>query len=305
MILIFISIVLFVIVIFGFLYKNKTQVNERLDEISKMEGANEEDEDIFKKPMSERVVQPFIRSVGNFLGNLTPMEIKQNIEKRIVYAGRPSNITYNNLMIISVVIGIGLPLGLFLLLGLVGWTVERLPLMIVALALLGLYLPVMVINSKVSNRQKTIQKSLPDMLDLLLVSVEAGLGFDMALKRVAEKKPGELSKEINRALEEIRVGKTRSEALRDIYERTGVEDIRAFVSAVIQAEQLGANIARTLGIQADTMREKRRQRAETAAMKAPVKMIFPLVFFIFPALFVVLLGPAVIQIFNTIMSGAF
>ena len=133
------------------------------------------------------------------------------------------------------------------------------------------------INSRALKGRRN-SKTLPDMLDLLLVSVEAGLSFDMSLKRITEQASGALSKEIARALEEMRLGKPREEALRGIVRRTGVPDLSSFISAIIQAEQLGGNIANTLRIQASSMRQKRRQRAEEAAMKAPIKMLFPLVF---------------------------
>lgn len=163
----------------------------------------------------------------------------------------------------------------------------------------GFLLPVYILRSKARKRQTMIQNALPDMLDLLFVSVEAGLGFDMALKRTTEKMPGPLSDEMNRALDEINRGKTREDALRQVAKRTGVEDLTSFITAVIQSEQLGSNIANMLRIQSTSMRQRRRQRAEELAMKVPVKMLFPLVFFMFPALIVVILGPAIIRIVET------
>ncbi len=301
-IFLFFTAVFFGVFIFGTIFKSKSQVEERLQEISKMEDAESEGEDILRKPFSERVIQPFVQNLGNMLGNLAPTEIKQNIEKKIIYAGNPRNLTFNTFVLFQLMLGIGLPLLLLSVLRISG-PIENLPLLIILLGALGFLIPTFLINSKAAQRQKAIQRSLPDMLDLLLVSVEAGLGFDMALKRVGEKKAGDLSKELNRALEEIRVGKTRTEALRGVIERTGVADIRTFVGAVIQSEQLGSSLARTLSIQADTMRQKRRQRAEEMAMKIPIKMIFPLVFFIFPTLLVVVLGPSAIRIFQLFAGG--
>jgi tight adherence protein C len=148
--------------------------------------------------------------------------------------------------------------------------------------LFGFFLPIGVISNRGAARQQLIQRALPDTLDLLQVSVEAGLGFDMALKKVTQQMKGPLSEEIRRALDEIRMGGMREESLRGISRRTGVRDLSSFISAVIQSEELGSNIANTLRAQADYMRQKRRQKAEEAAMKAPVKLVFPLVFFIFP-----------------------
>ena len=299
----FVTVTLLVMLLFGIVFKSKNQVGERLESIKKMEGS-EDEEDVLKKPFSERVIQPFIQKLGNKISGLAPKEIKSSIEKKIVYAGNPKNINFSTFVMAQLILAIGLPLVLVLFVRL-GLNIDNVPLLALLLGLLGFFIPNLILNSKVLQRQKTIQKALPDMLDLLLVSVEAGLGFDMALKRVTEKHKGELSKEMQRALEEIRVGKSRSEALRGMVDRTGVADLRTFVSAVIQAEQLGSDIARTLRIQAETMRQKRRQRAEEMAMKAPIKMLFPLIFFILPALFVVILGPPLIRIFDFFVGGGF
>ena len=300
----FVTVTLLVMLFLGMVFKNKNQVGERLENIKKMEGP-EDEEDVLKKPFSERVIQPFIQNIGNKISGLAPKEIKSSIEKKIIYAGNPKNINFSTFIMAQLILAVGLPLVLLTLVGLLGVHVDNVPLLALLLGLLGFMIPNLILNSKVLQRQKAIQKALPDMLDLLLVSVEAGLGFDMALKRVTEKHKGELSKEMQRALEEIRVGKSRSEALRGMVDRTGVADLRTFVSAVIQAEQLGSDIARTLRIQADTMRQKRRQRAEETAMKAPIKMLFPLIFFILPALFVVILGPPLIRIFDFFVGGGF
>ncbi|MGB9791656.1 MAG: type II secretion system F family protein [Thermacetogeniaceae bacterium] len=160
----------------------------------------------------------------------------------------------------------------------------------------GVLLPDVYLSSRIKARRQEVVRSLPDALDLLMVSVEAGLGFDMALVKVSERFKGALAEEFSRLLHEMKLGKPRREAFKDMAERVGVDDLKAFVGALTQADQLGVSIGNILRVQAAQMRRKRRQRAEEMAMKAPVKMLIPLVFFIFPALFVVLLGPAVIQI---------
>ncbi|HHX77512.1 MAG TPA: type II secretion system F family protein [Firmicutes bacterium] len=287
--------VFFLVLALNMLAEKKAPVKERLEHIEKM-GGRDDEEDILKKSFTVRIVQPALKKLGSALVNLTPREIRRNLELRLTYAGNPGDLTVNSLLVYQLLAGIALPLLFIGLMLFLGAEPKQVVLLALIISLLGFYLPLLLINIRIARRQKAIERNLPDMLDLLLVSVEAGLGFDMALKRVAEKMPGELSRELNRALDEIRIGKPRSEALRDIHARTGVYDLGTFVGAVIQAEQLGSNIARTLGIQADTMRLRRRQRAEEAAMKAPIKMLFPLVFFILPSLFVVLLGPALLQI---------
>jgi tight adherence protein C len=273
-------------------------VSARLFEIQKMEVA-EEAEDELKRPFFERLVKPLFSGLVKTMVSLTPAEMRRNIEKKIAYAGNPWNMTFNSFVTLQVLL-----LSLFVSLAfLIAWLARlegaRAFLLIALSAVTGAVFPLNMINSRVVQRQKQIQQLLPDTLDLLLVSVEAGLGFDMSLKKVAEQSTGPLSREIMRALEEMRFGKTREEALRGIVKRTGVADLSSFISAVIQSEQLGSNIANTLRAQASVMRQKRRQRAEESAMKAPIKMLFHLVFFIFPALFVVLLGPALIRIMQT------
>lgn len=161
---------------------------------------------------------------------------------------------------------------------------------------IGLLAPGAVMSYRNRARETAIRKALPDMLDLLTMSVEAGLGFDRALAKVIEGKKGPLAEEFEIVLQEIRVGRPRHEALRDLSERLKIPEISRLIGVIIQAEQLGVGIANTLRIQAGQLRLARRQRAEEMAMKAPIKMLFPLVFFIFPALFVALLGPAIIQV---------
>jgi tight adherence protein C len=168
---------------------------------------------------------------------------------------------------------------------------------------LGIFGPVGRLNGRISDRRNAMERQLPDVIDLLVISVEAGLGFDAALGRVVQNVPGELSKEFSRTLQETRVGVSRVDALRGLAERTDVEDLNSFVLALIQADQFGVSIARVLRVQAEEMRIRRRQRAQEKAMKAPVKLVFPLVFFIFPSLLVVLLGPAILTIYEQVTTG--
>ncbi|MDW7675951.1 MAG: type II secretion system F family protein, partial [Bacillota bacterium] len=148
-------------------------------------------------------------------------------------------------------------------------------------------------------RKQFIQNELPDVLDLLTISVDAGLGFDAALVKVVEKTDGVLKGEFSKLLQEIKKGKARKNAMKDMAERCQVNDLSTFVGALVQADQLGVSISNILRIQAEQMRLKRRQLAQEKAMKAPIKMLFPLIFFIFPTIFIVLLGPALIQLFET------
>lgn len=174
------------------------------------------------------------------------------------------------------------------------------PLFVFLLGILGFALPYSQLNTKSEKRKKEILRALPDMLDLLYVSVEAGLAFDMGMKKTAEKTKGPLSEELKRALDDISKGRNREDALKGMVARTKVDDISTFVTSIIQAEKLGSNIANVLRVQSVTMRQMRRQRAQEIAAKIPVKMLFPLVFFLFPALFVVILGPAAISVIENL-----
>ncbi len=168
---------------------------------------------------------------------------------------------------------------------------------------IGFLLPEFWLGNKIKARQKVILKMIPDTLDLLTISVRAGLGFDGALAKVVEKLPGPLTDEFRRALAEVRVGKARREALRDMVPRTNVQPLSNFIGAIIQAEQLGVSISKVLQVQSEQLRIERRQRAEEMAARAPIKMLFPLVGCIFPSLFIVILGPALISIVKTMGSG--
>jgi tight adherence protein C len=168
-------------------------------------------------------------------------------------------------------------------------------------AVIGLFIPRMWLNGKVKSRQKQVIKAMPDALDMITTCVEAGLGLDAALARVAEKSTGPLADELSHMLRDVAMGKLRRDALQEMADRIGVEELTSFITSIIQAEQLGVGIAQVLRVQSDQLRTKRRQRAEKQAHEAPIKMIFPLVLFIFPAFLVVILGPAMIRISEAMM----
>jgi tight adherence protein C len=174
--------------------------------------------------------------------------------------------------------------------------------MIGGFTIAGFFLPNLVIDRNIKRKQRLVLNAMPDALDLLTICVEAGLGFDAALKKVVEKWDNDLSMAFARVLQEIQLGKLRREALRDMSDRLGLPEMESFVAAVIQSEQLGVSMARVLRVQSDAMRVKRRQRAEENAQRAPIKMLLPMVFLIFPTIVLILLGPAVLQIMR---SGTF
>jgi tight adherence protein C len=250
-------------------------------------------------PISERVFSPFLSGLAGIAARFTPQGYREQVARKLVLAGSPADLNVDQILVLK-------------LLGLVSGLVW-LPIVVVGLHLSGLMAFVFVIvlwaisfmgpdvylSRKIESRQHEIAVQLPDILDLLVISVEAGLGFEQALERTSTAVPGPLSDEFRRMLRETRYGATRAEALRAMDERCEVSELRTFIMAMLQADTFGVSISRLLRTQADEMRVRRRLRAQEQAQKAPVKMLFPLVFCIFPSIFVVILGPAMIQLMTT------
>ncbi len=245
-------------------------------------------------PFSQRVVLPTIRAMSAFISRFAPQRNVEELRHRLDLAGNPNQWTAADFLgvrgLAAICVGILVFLPLFVLRAPFAQT-----LLFTAIgSTLGFYLPILWLTMKIRSRQHDVQRALPDALDLLTISVEAGLGFDAAMSKVADKSDNELSRAFARVNAEIRVGKLRRDALRDMATRIEVADVTNFIAAIIQADQLGVSIAKVLRIQSEQMRIKRRQRAEELAAQAPVKMMFPLVFLIFPSILIVLLGPAVL-----------
>lgn len=254
-------------------------------------------------PFRERVVRPMLTSLAKMFARMSPSQNQERVRLNLAMAGNPNNMGVAEFAGMRIVAAGGLALGTFLL---TIFVLHMELLNVIAFigisVVVGYMLPGMWLGSKIRNRQKAIQKQLPDVIDLLTVCIEAGLALDSAMQRVSEKYTNDLSLEFQRVLSETRVGKRRVDALREMVLRTGVADLATFITAVIQADQLGVAMSKVMRIQADQMRIKRRQRAEEQAHRAPVIMIFPMVFLIFPALYVVILGPAVPQIAHTMFG---
>ena len=250
-------------------------------------------------PFRERVIDPAISSLLGFLGRFAPQRNLQDLQHRLEVAGRPYGWTVVDFLGIRILAGILTAAIFFLLLGFGdAGTLVRIGLTVV-MGILGYYLPILWLRYRIRSRQSELMRALPDGLDMLNICVGAGLGFDAALTRIGERWRTALADEFNRVVIEIRLGKTRAKALTDLAERTEVPEIENFVATIVQADQLGVSIAKVLRAQAEQMRIIRRQRAEEQARQATIKLLFPLVFLIFPALLAVLLGPAVPQIINT------
>ncbi len=249
-----------------------------------------------RDPFIDRVVRPTFRRLTRRAARFAPTSNVVRVQERLLRAGEPFGLTpldFAGLRILAGSVGAGL--AAFFTLNL------RMPFMQVltftlAGLLIGYLLPNMWLNRRIRSRQRAIRKALPDVLDMLTICVNAGLGFDAAMARVVEKWDNPLTEEFERVLYEMRMGLPRSDALRNLAERTGVPEISSFVAIIVQAERLGASISHTLQAQAEAMREHRRLWAEEQARKAPIKMLIPLVLFIFPSLFIIILGPAVPRI---------
>ena len=254
-----------------------------------------------QQPFLERTLRPIAARLSGRVSRLATTSFSQTTEKRLAMAGNPGDLRVADwlgvkavssvvfailfFLVFTFLLGTGVVLGV--LLGVVGIA-------------FGYIAPEFWLGRRVRARQHLILLQIPDALDLLTISVRAGLGFDAALGKVVEKLIGPLTDEFRRALAEVRMGKARRDALRDIVPRTEVTPLTNFIGAIIQAEQLGVSISKVLQVQSEQLRIERRQRAEQMAAQAPIKMLFPLVGCIFPSLFVVILGPAIILIIKNL-----
>ena len=245
-------------------------------------------------------MRPLIRRLSGLGARLTSRERIGRTEKRLAEGGYPYGLRTVDFMGLKVVVAIAISGLTFLVVGL-ALSGPTTGIVVGALALLiGFFVPDFWLSKRIRGRHKAILLAIPDVLDLLTISVKAGLGFDAALGKVVEKTEGPLTDEFRRTLAEVRIGKARRDALKEMVARTNVPALTNFIGAIIQAEQLGVAIANVLEIQSEQLRIERRQRAEEMAAKAPIKMLFPLVGCIFPSMFIVILGPAMILIAGNI-----
>lgn len=247
------------------------------------------------KPFSQRVLAPGGEQVKLALGSIAPAEYRGRVRQKLTLAGSPRGMDADRFVVIKllVVVAVGalaLAVAVFINASALQW------LLLAALSVASFWLPDLWLSSAVSARQKQIRLALPDMLDMLTISVEAGLGFDQAISKIVRTSHGPLSEEFGRMLQEIQAGTDRPSALKRMTARTEVPELNAFVTAIVQAEQLGIPVANVLRVQAKEMRLTRRQRAEEQGQKTPVKIVFPLILCILPATLIVILGPAAVSI---------
>jgi tight adherence protein C len=274
-------------------------VQARLTQLGTMQAKNLEELEL-QQPFMERTLRPLAARLSGSVSRVTSSSFTESTGKRLAMAGNPGDLGISDWLGIK---AIGAIVGGILFFLVFTFLIGMGPVGGIAVGILGVVIgyiaPEFWLGRRVKARQKAILLMIPDTLDLLTISVRAGLGFDAALGRVVDKLKGPLSDEFRRALAEVRVGKARRDALRDIVPRTEVAPLTNFIGAIIQAEQLGVSISKVLQVQSEQLRIERRQRAEEQAAKAPIKMLFPLVGCIFPSLFIVILGPALILIMTS------
>jgi tight adherence protein C len=289
-----------VLIVVGFSARDpKESLQARLAEYSAREQVASLEQIELSMPFSERIIAPMVRNMAEFARRFTPARTLESTRHKLDLAGNPQNWSPAEFFGARMLATVVLAALIFVLLSVSGSELSIRIVLTLGFAGLGFFLPALWLGSKIRSRQAQIVKSLPDALDLLTVCVEAGLGFDMAMKKVAEKWNDELSRAFARVLAEIQLGKLRREALRDMANRIEVSDVTSFVAAIIQAETLGVSMSKILRIQSDQMRIRRRQRAEEKAHQASIKMLIPMVFLIFPSIWLVLLGPAALQFISS------
>lgn len=302
-ILLIACVTVFVLFLIGmFRFTKQYSLQRRIEELktgTEVETLEEE----MRKPFTQRVLLPLAEGVGSRVKNVMPQQAMTSARSQLVMAGLYPGMNEMHFLTICWVVGfLFMFLGLFITSSVLELTGPVQVLIAIASFIMGVLLPKAVLNSQIRKRQEQILVSFPYALDLLAICVEAGLGFDSALGYVMKKSHGPLADEFAKTLNEIRLGKPRMEALVDLAKRIGVEDVRSFITAVVHVNRMGGSITESLRVQADMVRVKRRHRAQEKVMKAPIKMVFPLVLFIFPALFVVVLGPAAIAISRELLK---
>ncbi len=293
------AIFLLILGIFTLRTPEKVDVNQRLQDTI---GLNEKEVDIremeLQNSFADRAIRPLLGKITRLVNKLLPGTMLSNLEPKISRAGNPGGLTAEEFLAVKLVTTVGF----ILLASLISISRGGLDLFTLALLALGVVggwlLPDFYLQNLASKRLQEIDRSMPDVLDLLTVSIEAGYSWDGALQKLIQKKKGPLSSEFRRVLQEAKMGKPRRDALRTMAERVNVPSLTTFVAAVVQADQLGLSLGEVLRTQSDQIRQKRRQEIEEEAMKTPIKILIPLVFFVFPAIFIVLLGPALVQIMD-------
>jgi tight adherence protein C len=255
------------------------------------------------RSLTQRLVLPALNSLGALAKRLTNEDLRNRLDRKLLLAGSPAGWDVERIVTFRFLVGLVLP-SLYLALAVLNGKLDMLAVGGSALVFyVGWFGPPSLLSARASRRREKIQRELPDTMDLLTISVEAGLGFDAAVGQCITNIKGTLADELSRVMQEMQLGVARSQAFRNLDTRTDVEELKSFVLAMIQADQFGISVSRVLRAQAAQLRVRRRQRAEEKAMKLPVKMIFPLILCIMPSLFVVIIGPGVVRIAQDLFSA--
>lgn len=298
----------FIFIVLYYIIKTKVvpdnQVHQRLRNLQGTEGRiiTSHADELKQIPFLDRTVVPLLRRFENFMIRFAPSGIHNTVEQKLMLAGKSDKWSPNGFITVWLIC-----MAIFFGIGYIVVTKKGLPYTQSVLfawlsVAVGAMLPFSMLNSAIRKRQKAIDRQLPEVLDLLSVSVRAGLSFDGALRKITDRMTGPLIEEFKRMQQDVRMGAPRARALQAVAKRCDVEDLYLFITAVIQAERLGTGMGKTLNNQADNMRERRRQKAKAEALKAPIKIIFPLVLFIFPAIFVVVLLPSILSLIHNLMG---
>jgi tight adherence protein C len=289
---------------FGALAKEETGLNRSMAVIEALTAAPDEMKAELEAPFTDRVLFPLLARIQGVGRRMTPADASERLRAKLERAGNPTGWTTERVSAAKVV-GFAAALVIALLLSLtLSFSFFVTLLFVVVAALAGYMAPDFYLYQKAYDRAALLQRALPDAIDLLTISVESGLGFDAAVQQVARNTEGPLAEEFARVLQEMQIGRGRSDALRSLADRTNIPDIRAFVSAMVQADAFGIPVGQVLRVQSSEIRVKKRQWAEEQAQKVPVKILVPMIFCILPCLFIAVLGPAGIQIMSS-FSGRF
>lgn len=280
-------------------------IADRLAELSARDEMMTLEEIELSQRFFERIILPFFNRVGQFASRFIPQATLESARKKLEMAGNPMQMDPAFFLALRFILAL-LFGGLILMMYVIGDRNMAQGLGFAALfTVIGFVFPDLWLSGRMRSRQKLVFRAMPDALDLLTICVEAGLGFDSAMSRVHQKWENDLALELGRVIQEIRLGKLRRDALRDMADRLGVPEMTSFVAAVIQSEQLGVSMAKVLRIQSDQMRVRRRQMAEEEAHRAPIKMVFPIALLIFPSLLLILLGPAAMLLITSPLGSLF
>jgi tight adherence protein C len=280
-------------------------IQERLETISQSNEQIDLESIEMSQPFTQRVIMPIARKLGEFAIRFTPQNWLSSISRKLELAGSPSNLDPSLYLSMQFICAVGLGALMIVVTSFLmnGTSIGEKFLYSILGFFLGFFLPQIYLSSLISKRQKSVRKTLPDAMDLLTICVEAGLGFDAAMVKVAEKWDSPLSHGFARVIQEIQLGKLRREALRDMAENIDIPEMTSFVAVVIQSEMLGVSMAKVLRVQSDQMRVKRRQLAEEEAHKTPIKMLIPMILLIFPSLMLILFTPAVLSVMQSGLLG--